>query len=416
MRTRISDLVSTNFALEEIDNEQSAVINERQEELALDGETVSNELESLDQTQAALESILIGLHDLKAKGAGLSLESSRFIQIYLQEANNKVGSDKRYAALESQVNDMRRLDAALESVGDYLLGVLKTKISGFLWLISHITEFFDAEREKAMRLKQDLNAAAQAYERAGATTEDFTGAFGDSLFKQNDSGTSNAVIVSNLKQYSTKINSPAKVKSLEIVTRCAEDVINKIRSNWFFSSDKDVEDLEKLKVEMTGAVRAFEETETGVIGHGRYTLTFDDEGIPRVTRNVISNQKNSRTFKPLNQSEFKQVKQELDKICDRGIELSKAYFKHMEKARSIYGYTQVNNYIRIAPHLLSMLAGFVAGPIGAMVAGSLPSRDILQAMVFTTYMDTLRFYMLHDAKQRNKIVTDGIMLIKRSTA
>lgn len=57
MRTRISDLVNTNFALEEIDNEQSAVINERQEELALDGETVSNELESLDQTQAALESI-----------------------------------------------------------------------------------------------------------------------------------------------------------------------------------------------------------------------------------------------------------------------------------------------------------------------------------------------------------------------
>ena len=46
MRTRISDLVNTNFAFEEIDNEQSAVINERQEELALDGETVSNELES----------------------------------------------------------------------------------------------------------------------------------------------------------------------------------------------------------------------------------------------------------------------------------------------------------------------------------------------------------------------------------
>ena len=46
MRTRISDLVNTNYALEEIDNEQSAVINERQEELALDGETVSNELES----------------------------------------------------------------------------------------------------------------------------------------------------------------------------------------------------------------------------------------------------------------------------------------------------------------------------------------------------------------------------------
>lgn len=37
-------------------------------------------------------------------------------------------------------------------------------------------------------------------------------------------------------------------------------------------------------------------------------------------------------------------------------------------------------------------------------------------MLFTNYMDTLRMYMYHDAKQREKVLTDGIMLINKSTA
>lgn len=418
MRVNIASIVANNYVgMENMDEAEYAVLNERQQDMAVDGEAMSKEMDMLNQTQTALESILVGLQDLKANGKGLSLESAKFVNIFLSDANAKLGSGKTRAALESITTDQQRLDIALESVTDYLLGIVKSKLSFYMWIAMHISESFNDFKQKSIKLKEDLKRAISEYESKGPTSEQtVTGSFGESLLKDNDTNPSTSVIINNVRQYADKINNPAKIKALETVTAAAEDVIGKIRSNWFFASGHDVQELEAIKSDMSGALRAYDETEKDVIGQGYYNLTFDENGVPRATRAVMSKQKGAKTFKPLTENEFRQFSQELNKICDRSIALADAYKRQADKLRAIYGFSAVNNILRLGPKIAGILAGFVAGPLGSMVAASIPSRDIMQAMLFTNYMDTLRMYMYHDAKQREKVLADGIVLIKKSTA
>lgn len=418
MRVNIASIVANNYVgMENMDEAEYAVLNERQQDLAVDGETMSKELDALSQSQTALESIIVGLQDLKASGKGLSLESAKFINIYLSDANSKLGSGKPRASLESFTTDQQRLDVALEGAMDYLMGIIKSKISFYMWIAHYISESFDDHKSKAIKLKNDLRHAVDQYHQSGQTSQEtVTGNFGDNLLNDNDAGVSNSVIINNVKQYAKKISDPAKVKALEVVSDSADDVIKKIRSNWFFSSQKDMEELQDIRENMANALRDYDKTEQGVIGQGRYSLTFDDNGAPRLSRAVISKQKGAKTFKPLNESELNQFSQELNSICDGGIKLADIYLRQAKKIRSIYGFTFVNNMLRLGPTIASILAGLVAGPLAAMAASLVPSRDIMQAMLFTNYMDTLRAYMYFDAKQRERVLADGIMLIKKSTA
>lgn len=418
MRVNIASIVANNYVgMENMDEAEYAVLNERQQDMAVDGESVSKELDMMTQTQAALESILVGLQDLKANGKGLSLESAKFVNIFLSDANAKLGTSKARPSLESFTTDQQRLDMALEGVADYIIGIIKSKMSAYMWIAHYISESFDDHKSKAIRLKNDLKQASDQYRQSGQTSQEtITGNFGEHLLKEHETNPSNSAIISNVKQYAAKINDPAKVKALEVVTDSADDVIKKIRSNWFFSSQSDMEELQGIRENMASAIRAYEQTEHGVIGQGQYNLTFDDNGAPRVSRAVVSKQKGAKTFKPLSENEFNQFSQELNNICDRSIALADTYMRHAKKIRSVYGFSFVNNILRLGPTIASILAGFVAGPIGSMAAGLVPSRDIMQAMLFTNYMDSLRTYMYFDAKQREKVLADGIMLIKKSTA
>lgn len=418
MRVNIASIVANNYVgMENMDEAEYAVLNERQQDLAVDGETMSKELDSLTQSQVALESILIGLQDLKASGKGLSLESAKFINIYLSDANAKLGSGKTRVSLEALTTDHQRLDMALEGAADYLIGIIKSKMSFYMWIAHYISESFDDHKSKAIKLKNDLKQAVDQYRQSGQTSQEaITGNFGDNLLNGQDTNISNSVIISNVKQYANKINDPAKVKALQVVSDAADDVIKKIRSNWFFSSLKDMEELQGIRDDMANALRDYDKTEQGVIGQGQYSLTFDDNGAPRLSRAVVSKQKGAKAFKPLSESELNQFSQELNNICDSSIKLADIYLRQAKKIRSIYGFTFVNNILRLGPTIASILAGLVAGPLAATAAGLLPSRDIMQAMLFTNYMDTLRTYMYFDAKQREKILVDGIMLIKKSAA
>lgn len=418
MRVNIASIVANNYVgMENMDEAEYAVLNERQQDMAVDGEAMSKEMDMLTQTQAALESILVGLQDLKANGKGLSLESAKFVNIFLSDANAKLGGGKTRAALESITTDQQRLDIALEGAMDYLIGIIKSKMSFYMWIAHYISESFDDHKSKATKLKSDLKQAVNQYRQSGQISQEtITGNFGDNLLNGHDSNISNSVIISNVKQYANKINDPAKVKALEVVSAAADDVIKKIRSNWFFSSQKDMEELQSIRDDMANALRDYDKTEQGVIGQGQYNLTFDDNGAPRLSRAVVSKQKGAKTFKPLNENELNQFSQELNSICDSSIKLADIYLRQAKKIRSIYGFTFVNNILRLGPTIAAILAGFVAGPIASMAASLVPSRDIMQAMLFTNYMDTLRTYMYFDAKQRERVLADGIVLIKKSTA
>lgn len=418
MRVNIASIVANSYVgMEEMDSAEYAVLNERQQDLAVDGEAMSKEMDMMTQSQVALESILTGLQDLKANGKGLSLESSKFVQIYLSDMNSKFGSTKTRVSLESFTTDQQRLDIALEGAMDYLTGIIKSKLSFYMWIAHYISESFDDHKSKAIKLKSDLKQAVDQYRQSGQTSQEtVTGNFGDNLLNDHDADVSNSVIINNVKQYAKKINDPAKVNALEIVSNAADDVIKKIRSNWFFSSQRDMEELQSIRDDMANALRGYDKTEQGVIGQGHYNLTFDDNNTPRLSRAVVSKQKGSKSFKPLNESELNQFSQELNNICDSSIKLADIYLRQAKKIRSIYGFTFVNSILRLGPTVASILAGFVAGPIASMAAGLVPSRDIMQAMLFTNYMDTLRTYMHFDAKQRERVLVDGIMLIKKSAA
>lgn len=418
MRVNIASIVANNYVgMENMDEAEYAVLNERQQDMAVDGESMSKELDMMTQTQAALESILVGLQDLKANGKGLSLESAKFVNIFLSDANAKLGSSKVRPSLESFTTDQQRLDIALEGAMDYLIGIVKSKLSFYMWIAHYIAESADDHKSKAIKLKNDLRQVVDQYRQSGQTSQEtITGNFGEHLLNDHDSNPTSSVIISNVKQYAKRIDDPAKVKALEVVSDAADDVIKKIRSNWFFSSQKDMEELQGIRDNMANALRDYDKTEQGVIGQGKYNLTFDDNGAPRLSRAVVSKQRVARAFKPLNESEVNQFSQELDNICDSGIKLADIYNRHAKKIRSIYGFTFVNNILRLGPTIAAILAGFIAGPIASMAARLVPSRDIMQAMLFTNYMDTLRTYMYFDAKQRERVLADGIMLIKKSTA
>lgn len=418
MRVNIATIVASgHLGMESISDEDYTALNDRQSEMAVDGEAMSKELDILTQTQASLEGILVGLQDLKKSGKGLSLESAKFVNVFLSDAEAKLGSGKARVSLESFSSDQQRLDIALEGVTDYLMGIIKAKVSGYMWIASHLAEYFDEHKTKAIKLKADLAQAISRYNQSGPTTaETITGDFGNSLLKDYESNPSTSVILSNVKQYASKMEDPAKMRALQVVSDSTDDVIEKIRKNWFFTSGSDVEELEKIRSNMASALRDYDNAEQGMIGQGYYNLTFDDDGAPRLTRAVMSGQKGMKTFKPLSESEMVQFSQELNKICDASIRIADMYTRHFKKLRSLYGFSFVNGILRLGPKLMGMLASLVAGNLVGGIVAAIPSRDILHAMMFTNYMDVLRMYMHHDTKQREKVITDGVALIRRSAA
>lgn len=394
-----------------------AFLNCAQENMAVDGETMTKELDSLTQTQLALESILEGLYDIKQKGKGLGIENARFVQICIGDIGARLGVDRPVISLESVTTDGMRLDMAMEGVVEYISAILKSKLSLFVWAADFIFQFFDNSKAKFVKIKTELEKVIHEYEMYGVSEkEKIEGNFGDSLFKSTDTNTSNSTIIKNLQQYLTKINDPAKTKAMDDILSAADDVINKVRDNWFFSSSRDARYIEKNRQKMRSALISFVETENDIIGQGKYTTEFDDKGTPSLKRVVLSKENKTNIFTPLDKSEFEKIKKQLIDIVSRGSELTDYYIRESKKARSLYGYSGINGILRLGPKILKAMASFVAGPIAAAGAAAIPSRDIFQAMMFSNYMDVLRVYMYHDAQQREKILTDAMTLIRKSTA
>lgn len=136
MRKNIASITGNmNVSLEEFDTDEMEVHSQMQLESALDTDTVSNEIQSISDSRLALENLHESLLTLKAQGKGLSLESSQFVQYYINDIGNRLGASSKSAALESYSDDNKRLDIALESVTNKLSALIMSNLTGVGWVI-----------------------------------------------------------------------------------------------------------------------------------------------------------------------------------------------------------------------------------------------------------------------------------------
>ena len=428
MRKNIASITGNmNVSLEEFDTDEMEVHSQMQLESALDTDTVSNEIQSIADSRLALENLHESLLTLKAQGKGLSLESSQFVQYYINDIGNKLGASSKSAALESYSDDNKRLDIALESVTNKLSALIMSNLTGVGWVILKVQKHFQDSEAKNLQLKRDLEVAISSYEKQGQTSsEEITGSFGSALLKDNQSKPSNSVVIANVKQFTDKVNDPAKEKAIKTIVDAGGDIIKMIRSNWFFTSNSENTELKNILEELKTAIQDYAKTEQDVIGQGKIKLEFDDEGEPSLQKNVVNKETGTITFKPLNDNEFKELSRELIKLADLNIEIGKKVVQLLDKTKSVMGWSWVNGIFRLGPMITATVATVaataVAGPVAGAVVGGVskavrvPSRDIYQAMRYSIFVNILREFMSQDAMQRAKVIAEGTLLIKKSTA
>lgn len=428
MRKNLAALTGNTFvSMEEMDSTQNELHAQMQLENELDTNTISNELQSISDSRVALENLHESLLMLKEQGKGLSMESSKFVQFYMNDIDNKIGTVNKTVSLESYADDNKRLDVALESITNKLSALIKSNFTGIGWVIMKVRKYFEESEAKNAQLKRDLESAIQAYDSNGKTDkEEISGAFGGALLKNNTSKPSNTEVISNVKQYVKKVNDPSKRQSIETILESGGEIIKMIRSNWFFTSTKENRELTHILENLKSAITTYAETENDVIGQGRLKLEFDDEGEPNLQKNLQKEVTGQFTFKPLDEKEFKEFSQELIKLADINIETGKSMMALLDKTKSAMGWSFVNQVFRLGPMITAtaatVAATLVAGPVAGVVVGKaaqavrIPSRDIYQAMRYSIFVNILQEYMRQDAMQRAKVLAEGTMLIKKSTA
>lgn len=428
MRRNIASfLENTSLGMEGLDADQQEVYSQNQLQSVMDDNVITADIQSIQESQVALEKIHETLLALKFAGKGLSLEGAQFAQIYLDDVDNKLGIVNRKISLESYGDDHQRLDVALEGIGNKISALIMSNFTGVGWIVLKILKHLDSSEAKNIHLKNSLESAIIQYEQNGKTqAESVSGSFGAALLKDHTTNPANSVVIANVKQYVGKIDDPIKERAIEKVLDAGTGIIKMIRSNWFFTSSKENEELKSILEELKTAITEYAQTEEGIIGQGKYKIEFDDEGEPSLKKNVTKQHDANTTFKPLDEKEFAELSKELIRLADININIGKKMAKILEKTKSTYGWSFANGVFRLGPTITSMVATVAATAVAGPVAGAatskllntirVPSRDIYQAMRYAGFVSTLQQLMMHDSMQRAKVLAEGTLLIRKSTA
>ena len=423
MKKNIASFVQQNhFAFEEFDQSQIAQIDENLVENELDGEAISGEIAKADQAIVTLESMYYSLTQLKQQGKGLSMEAGNFVQIYLGAVNKDFAINQKSIGFESIGSDAERLEVALENIPSTILAIVKSKIAGIMFLFSVAFKYFEKGKEKAAVTNNLLKKAINQYNQSGSIADkEFTAVAIDGLVKQDAGAVNTGTVISNVKEYANASISESGTKALETVVDKADDIIKMIRKNWFFTSNADMRVIDKINSEMKSALMDYASKGDKTIGAGKYKLEFTDDYTPMATKNENSggtmNGNVSTELKTMSESEFKTFSSALLDISEEDIKAAKNYYEIFKKTQSIYGWSTVNTAFRLGPMLTAALAATINPVLGKVVARVVPaSRDIHNAMLLTNYMDVLKLYLFHEARARNKVLLQGIDLIKKQTA
>lgn len=425
MRKNIASFAkSTSFGMEEMGAEENEVNSQIQISDGMDIATVESDIQVLQNTQAALGSLHMGLLDLKESGKGLSLESAKFVQYYLSDVDNKLGGEKS-VSLESYTSDTQRLDLALEGIGHKLQAVWLSNFTSLGWAVAKLVKAFEDNGAKGLALKSSLEKAIRQYEENGQSKEEsITGNFGAALLKDDRSNPQNATIINNVKEYANKADSHDKFTAIKVITDSGKEIIDMIRGNWFFTSNKDNEKLKDIMHRLSAAIQDYSGSEKGTIGQKTYEVNIDESGDPSIRRLRLDKGETTFTFKPLSDKEFQEFSKHLLKLAEENIYTSKESVKILDKMGSVMGWSWVNGVFRVGPYITAAIAGFVVGnvlgaaaAVGAkFVASRVPSRDIYTASRYFLYASVVRHMLYYGMLERNKVIAEGTLLIKRSTA
>jgi hypothetical protein len=423
MKKNIASFVQQNhFAFEEFDQSQIARIDEDLVENELDGEALSGEIAKADQAIVTLESMYFGLTELKQQGKGLSMEAGKFVQIYLSAVNKDFSVNQNSFAFESIGSDSERLEVALENVPNTIIAIFKSKLSGFLFLFSVAFKYFEKGREKAILTNNLLKKAISDYNQSGPIADkEFAPSAFDGLVKQDSGVVNTGVIISNVKEYANASISENGIKALETVIDKGDEIIKMIRKTWFFTSNAEMKGIDKINSEMKESLMNYASKSEKTIGASKYKLEFTEDYTPITTKNEDDRIQlfpvaGPRWAKTMSEAEFKTFSNSLLQISEDDIKAANSYYAILKKTQSIYGWSTINNAFRLGPILAGILASAINPALGAVVSKIVPaSRDIHNAMLLTNYMDTLKVYLFHEARARNKILTQGIDIIKRQT-